>query len=386
VRWFLACVLAACGGDPRPEPAAAANAPDRVDACVAAVATIADPRDAAVARAACAEQRTHRVPGVAVAIAEHGAIVFRFAHGVRCVDRPGAVAPTTAFRIGSLTKAITAASAYALAERGDLDLDAPLGAPLLRDLGQNGALAQATIRQLLDHRAGLGDVLPDASLRERSSAQQLEALLGPVLAPPGTTWRYANGGYALVGAVLAHTSKLAWPDLVRREVLRPLGMATARATADPQGDVACGHLQEGERWSAFDVREDFDRFAFGVEATAPAGAIVATADDLLRLALALSRTPSERPTWAITMLDAVTTGAAPTGRREGERYAAGVQVVTVGNEIVLRHAGNTGDFAAELVWAPDRGAAAVVLGNSGVPLAATVAAASTRIGIDPRRE
>jgi hypothetical protein len=53
---------------------------------------------------------------------------------------------------------------------------------------------------------------------------------------------------------------------------------------------------------------------------------------------------------------------------------------------VLRHAGNTGDFFAELAWVPSRGAVVVVLGNAGVPLAATLAAALTRIGVDPRRE
>jgi len=385
--------IAACGADAGREPvtreppaAAPELAAPEVDACMAAVATIADPRDAAVARAACTERRTHHVPGIALAIAERGEIVFRFGYGERCLGRPGPVSPSTAFRIGSLTKSITAATAFALAERGDVDLDAPLGASVLGELGLGPALASASLRQLLDHRAGLGDMLPDESLRTRTAAEQLTALTRDVVAPPGTAWHYANGGYALVGAVIAHHGKASWSELVRREVLQPLAMATARTIADPTGDVACGHLPDGATWTAFDVREDFDRFAFGVEATAPAGAIVATTDDLLRFAMALSRTQSERPTWAVTMLDAITTGAGPTGRRDGERYAAGLQLVTAGDQLVLRHAGNTGDFAAELVWAPDRGAAAVVLGNSGVPLAATVAAASTRIGIDPRRQ
>lgn len=378
---LVVVVCWACGGETRREaaPVEIEPAPSvrTTDPCVAASASIVDPRDAAVARAACAERRTHRVPGIAVAVAEHGEIVFRFAFGERCADRPGAVSPTTAFRIGSLTKSMTAASAFALAERGDVDLDAPL---------QHELLAGATLRQLLDHRAGLGDVLPDESLRGRPVAQQLAKLVGPPLDPPDTVWRYANGGYALAGAVLAQHGKAPWAELVRREVLQPLGMTSARTTADPSGDVACGHLPEADAWTSYDVREDFDRFAFGVDATAPAGAVIASVDDLLRFAIALSRTPADRPTWAITMLDAVTSGARPTGRRDGERYAAGLQVVAAGRELVLRHAGNTGDFAAELVWAPDRGAAAVVLGNAGVPLAATMAAASTRVGIDPRRD
>jgi len=53
---------------------------------------------------------------------------------------------------------------------------------------------------------------------------------------------------------------------------------------------------------------------------------------------------------------------------------------------VLRHTGSTGDFWAELVIVPDRGVAVAVLGNAGKPLAATMAAALTRVGVDPRRD
>lgn len=360
--------------------------PEPIAACVERATALADERDAAVARALCAEQRTHRVPGVVVAIAEHGAIAFRFAHGTRCDGRPEPVSEATAFRIGSLTKAITAAAAFAIAERGELVLDAPIGKAALAELGLADGLADVSMRQLLDHRAGLPDILPDATLRDRSRAEQLTALIGTPIHPAGSTWHYANGGYALAGALLGASAHAPWHAVVAREVFAPLAMTSARALPDPQGDVACGHLPAGAGWASFDVREDFDRFAFGVDATAPSGAVIATADDLLRFALALSRTPAERPPWTTRMLDAVTTTATPTGRRTGERYAAGLQVTESRGELVLRHAGNTGDFSAELVWVPERGVAAVVLGNAGVPLAATMAAALVRIGVDPRRE
>jgi hypothetical protein len=60
-----------------------------------------------------------------------------------------------------------------------------------------------------------------------------------------------------------------------------------------------------------------------------------------------------------------------------QRNAAGARVV--------RHAGATGDFWAELVWLVDAEAVVAVAGNRGVPLAATLAAAIQRAGVDPRR-
>jgi len=140
----------------------------------------------------------------------------------------------------------------------------------------------------------------------------------------------------------------------------------------------------GDGWTAYDVREDYDRFAFGVDAAAPAGAVAANADDLLRFALALSG--ADGPAWASGMREAVTGAAKPGGAMPGGRYAAGLDVVDGGGELVLRHTGSTGDFWAELVFVPERGVAVAVLGNTGKPLAATMAAALTRIGVDPRRD
>lgn len=380
-RWLLPVVLAACRDDPAP-----ASAAPVAPSCGDEAAAIADPRDAAVARALCGELRSHGVPGAVVAIAEAGAPSFAFAHGVRCVGAPERVSTATAFRIGSLTKAITAAAAFALAERRVLDLAAPIGAAALADVGLPDALAGATIRHLLDHRAGLTDVLPNEGLRGRPPGEQLAALVGTPVAPAPAPWRYANGGYALAGALMAASAGRPWAELVEHEVFVPLGMSSARARAEPVGDTACGHLREGQGWRAYDVRADYERFAFGVDAAAPSGAAIAAADDLLRLALGLSDTAVDPPAWATRMRTAVVESTVETGRRARERYAAGIDVTSVGDVIVLRHAGDTGDFHAELVWVPSRGVAAVVLANAGTPMAATMAAALARLGVDPRRD
>ncbi len=340
--------------------------------------------DRTVAKALCAELRVLDVPGGVVAVAEQGRVTVRFAAGVRCAGDAAPVTPQTAFRLGSISKSMTAALAYALAERGVVDLDAPLQPARLAALGVDPTLSRASLRQLLDHRAGLPDVIPDAELAALPPTQRFAALVGHPFAAPDVTWSYSNGGYVLAGAWLEAAAGTTWPQAITTEVFAPLGMTGARARPRSDDDVACGHLPGADGPQPFDVVTDFERFAFGLQATAPAGAVIATADDVLRFAVALSRAAGpQAPGWAATMLADVRARAQATDRHPDERYAAGLEVLQREDVLLLQHEGNTGDFAAMVAWRPDLGNAVVVLGNAGTPLSATFAAALSRIGVVP---
>lgn len=391
-RWLSFVSIVACAREPAPRDAPAPQPePSREaalvhalrDTCLAAAAEL-PPVDAMVARTLCADLRNLSVPGAAVVVAQRGEIVLRFAAGVRCDGGTDRVGPHTAFRIGSLTKAITAATAFALADGGGMAIDAPIGGAPLHQLGLPEDLASATLGDLLGHRAGLDDHLPHEGLRSEPPARQLAALVGQPRDPPGEVWRYANGGYALVGALLERNAGAPWATLVQREIVGPLAMADTRTTADPTGDVACGHLLVGDTLTPFDVRTDYDRFAFGVEAAAPSGAIVASAVDLAIFGSALAGFGAQSR-GIPAMREAILERAGPTGR-DDERYAAGMSISrNAAGERVVRHAGATGDFWAELVWLVDAEAVVAVVGNRGVPLAATLAAGIQRAGVDPRR-
>ncbi|MBX7082879.1 MAG: beta-lactamase family protein [Nannocystaceae bacterium] len=380
-------LLAACGDGPAPaQPVAHDDAPavtPRPWTCLQQAEALPQ-ADRTVAKALCAELRVLDVPGGVVAVAEQGAVTLRFAAGVRCAGDTTPVTPQTAFRLGSITKSMTAALAFALAERGAVDLDARLAPARLASLGVDPSLSRVSLRQLLDHRAGLPDVLPDAALAALPPTQRLAALVGHPFVAPDVTWSYSNGGYVLAGAWLEAVAGTAWPEAITAEVFTPLGMTGARARPRTDDDVACGHLPGADGPQPFDVVTDFERFAFGLQATAPAGAVIATADDVLRFAAALSRAAGpQAPRWAATMLAAVRQQAQPTDRHPDERYAAGLEVVQREDVLLLQHHGNTGDFAALVAWRPDLGNAVVVLGNAGTPLSATFAAALSRIGVVP---
>jgi CubicO group peptidase (beta-lactamase class C family) len=340
---------------------------------VQATATV-DARWRAIAGSLCREVASRGVGGV-VAIAEHGELAFVWAAGARCRSDPAAVDADTAFRIGSITKAFVAATAVSLARDGIVDLDRPLP--------DVGLPRPATLRQLLDHTAGLADALPDASLRGRSRDDVLHAL---VRDGGDTGWRYANPGYAVAAVALERASGQPWAELVHARVVEPLGLARTRAReleAVPS-DTACGHLRAGETWRELDVVRDWHELAFDVDAVAPSGAMIASATDLVRFAIALSdRAPEGTPAAFADMLHAVRTKNVSTGT--GDRYALGVRVRPLPDgTTLLRHAGNTGDFAADLVWVPERGFAVALLGNAGDHLRGTLATVLADAGIDPR--
>jgi CubicO group peptidase (beta-lactamase class C family) len=125
----------------------------------------------------------------------------------------------------SFTKTLIAAAALRLSEEKRLRLDAPIdGAPY-------------TLRQLLQHRAGVGDygalTAYNAAVARREQPwrdDQLFAHIDPagLLFPPGAGWAYSNVGYLLVRRALERTCDADLQEILREKVLRPLGLLRSR--------------------------------------------------------------------------------------------------------------------------------------------------------------
>ncbi|MCB9703284.1 MAG: beta-lactamase family protein [Myxococcales bacterium] len=367
-------------------PAAAPSAEAAEDPRIACVAAHADAplRHRGVIRALCGEAASLGVVGASLAIAEGGAAPRVVTWGRARAGGPR-IAPETAFRIGSLTKVMTAALALALVDDGVLELDAPL-ARVLPELaeGVDDRLAAVTLRQLLTHSAGLAELGPGAASAGREG--WLRALgERELIADPGAIWSYANVGYAVIGAAIERATGEPWGALLRRRLLAPLGLD--RISVDPKMSVETGashgHLGRGEGAFALDVADDFALGAGGATWTLPAGGVIASAPDLAAFALALVD-PARSPLSAAA-IELLTTPTLPTHERPGEGQAAGLRVRALpGGGALLLASGDTGDFAADLLLVPERGVAVVVLANAGVHLRATLAAAlHDLLGVGP---
>lgn len=154
--------------------------------------------------------------------------------GLRKVGDTTQVTTADLWHIGSITKSFTALLVARYVERGDLTWTTTLR-EMIGD--RAGAYGEVTLAHLLSHRAGLAaNAAPALNLRlivsgEPVTAQRrmllTEALKVPPTAAPGVAFLYSNLGYVIVGALLEERIGKSWEELVRDEVLAPLGLASA---------------------------------------------------------------------------------------------------------------------------------------------------------------
>jgi serine beta-lactamase-like protein LACTB len=173
---------------------------------------------------------TH-VPGVSVSIVENGHYEWAQGFGMADLENNVPASEHTLFRLGSISKPITAVAAMELWERGQLDLDAPI---------QNYCSAfpqktqPITTRELLGHLAGIrhykSDSRDDPEIgNTRHFADPIQAGLNffendPLVSAPGTHFHYSTQGYTVVGCAIQGASGATYVDFVRRSVLVPAGM------------------------------------------------------------------------------------------------------------------------------------------------------------------
>ncbi len=172
-----------------------------------------------------------RVPAVLVAVVDDDGTRFGCA-GTLDLVHGGRTALDAAANWFSMTKVVTATTAMALAERGELDLDAPV-AELLGDVWPT-AFGEARVRHLLDHSSGLSNPIPirwvHAPDRPRPDPREFLAhLLHRQRRPrstPGTRARYSNVGYLALGECISAAGGAPFEDVVDRTVLHPLAMTS----------------------------------------------------------------------------------------------------------------------------------------------------------------
>lgn len=179
------------------------------------------------------------------------------------------------YRIGSITKVLTAVLVVQARQAGLLSLEDPLG----RHVPESGGYADLTLRQLLSHTGGMQSE-PVGPWWERSPGGTPEQLLaandgtGAVFGP-GEHHHYSNLGYGLLGEVVARVHGAPWWSLVQERVLVPLGMR--RTSYAPEVDGAHG-------WSVHHLAGTLTpEPAHDTGAMAPAGQAWSTVGDLALL-------------------------------------------------------------------------------------------------------
>ncbi|MEV5509162.1 serine hydrolase domain-containing protein [Streptomyces orinoci] len=307
-------------------------------------------RRALLHRAATA-QREGRLPSLSAAVIRGRETVWSIGRG-EVAGRP----PTTdtQYRIGSLTKTLVAVLVLRLREEGLLDLGDPLEKHLETTEG-----GEATIAQLLSHTSGLAAEArgPWWERTEGALRPQPADVFGahPRRHPAGRIHHYSNPGYALLGALVERLRGAPWHQVLRQEVLRPLGMErTGYAPRAPHADGWAVHP-----WADALLPEP----AVDTGLMAPAGQLWSTTADLSRFAAFLLH-GDDRVLGADTLAEMRAPMAGPQGADWSGGYGLGIQLLRRDGRLLHGHTGSMPGFVACLWTSPRDDLATVVLANA----------------------
>ncbi|HEY8977986.1 MAG TPA: serine hydrolase domain-containing protein [Streptomyces sp.] len=314
-------------------------------------------------------QSEGRSPSLVAAVVRGGKVVWE---GSRTsVDGHGPDG-NVQYRIGSITKTFTAVLVMRLRDEGLLDL----GDPLEKHLPGTG-VGEVTVAELLAHTGGLAAESP-GPWWERTPGELrpgLADVLGerPSLHPSGRRFHYSNPGYTLLGALVEKVRGAPWEDVLRREVLEPLGLD--RTGARPEMPYAGGWAVHP--WAdalLAEPVEDLGRMA-------PAGQLWSTTRDLARFAVFLAD-GDDRVLSAGTVRE-MRAPAAPSETADlaaGAGYGLGLQVQHQDGRVLVGHSGSLPGYLANLTLAVADDVAAVALANcTSGPLLASLGADLVRI-------
>ena len=177
----------------------------------------------------------HPLAGISLGVVTRDGLGETVLRGIATDDR--AVTLDTVFRIGSVTKTMTALALLRQWEAGRFDLDDPVNDHLsgLELVGRPGWRAP-TIRQLLTHTAGIGELAAWSDLRRpmiglacppgepaRNAAERYGGRLH-LDVEPGTKWAYANHGFNVLGYLVEQMSGEPYGEHMRSVLFDPLGM------------------------------------------------------------------------------------------------------------------------------------------------------------------
>lgn len=303
-------------------------------------------------------------PGAAIGIVHEDRLIYAKGFGVREAGKTDPVNVETIFQIGSTTKAFLGVTLAQAVDRGklnwsdrvvDLVDDFELGDPwITRDLRVVDIAAQ---------RSGLTTYVNDGLIMLGYDPATLIRSLrhAPVTHTFRSDFTYVNILHMVGGNIVAAKAEAdTWADVVRKDILEPLGMSSTTATAEAieqAKDHAIGHRASETAPTPLPFHPTFP-YAFG-----PAGALNSNVPDMAQwLRLQLGRGHfGEKVIVSEESLDATWTPRVAISERTS--YAIGWVVNATPNGRVIWHNGGTSGFGAHAGFLPDRGVGIVILTN-----------------------
>ena len=236
-----------------------------------------------------------QVPGLVAIVETADGDSYELALGLADVETEEPMQLSDHFRIGSITKTLTATVILQLAEEGKLGLDDPL-APYFPGVDTNGA----TIRQALNMTTGIPGYTGDAFMQGQAADPQKVWTPDEVIAivagrPPlfaaGDGWDYSNTNYTMLGLIAEQAGGAPLGELIADRIFEPLGMDGCSVPAADDTSIPSPR-SHGYQWGTYwngegtpppmvDVTDWNMSWGFGT------GEAICTAPDMLIWAQAL---------------------------------------------------------------------------------------------------
>lgn len=288
------------------------------------------------------------LPGFSVAVSAKDEVVWSEGFGLVDANNVTPVTPQTRFRLGALSRPLTAVAAARLRDLGHLDLDVPIQHYVPAYPKKQWVV---TTRHLLGDVAGVhrirGDNNDAMPVSHCENVGQAVTMLAddPLLFEPGTQHRYAIWGWVLVSAVVEGASREPFARAMDRHVFAPLGMKDTIA-AETEGIEGVAHQGRRPDYSCL----------------AGSGALLSTPTDLVRLGSAMLMP-------GLLTAETIATFTTPTRLESGAptTYALGWTVTSIQiagtSTRLISHRGSPMGGSASLLAFPDLGLAVAVAAN-----------------------
>ena len=311
------------------------------------------------------------VGGIVAGVMVDGDLVWAQAFGWADRDARTPMSTASISRTGSISKSVTAVLMMRLLDEGVIGLDEPVERylPAFASVKDRRVDAQpVTFRHLASHTAGLirEPQWPDAVVGpiELWDKRIVESL--PLTAydtVPGARYQYSNIGFGTLGLALAKAAGRPFMEMVRTEVLEPLGMTGSEfvvAGAKLEARLAAGYVigQDGSIDGGQPAREHAGR---GYKV--PNGGVYSTVADLGRFMGAMSGVPGLRILSEESRQEALSIQT-PENPNRGYGLGFSVQIDEQGRKIAS-HGGSVAGYTAHMAFDPEARIGVVLLRNYG---------------------
>lgn len=293
------------------------------------------------------------IPGMTVAIAKNGTMLYAQAYGDSNVASKSPTQTNDIFEIGSITKQFTASLIMQLQQQGKLNIDDSLQGYLPGYSFSSGV----TLRMLLNHTSGLADYTgftqyPSWAANGVSEKTVLLAVSQtPLLFPSGTRWSYSNSNYFILGSIIENLTNQSYATNLEQKIFQPLGLTSTYFSLAPSAQAATGYTSNEKGILPAPVCSRSTAFS--------AGALSSNVSDLIAWDNALVKGKVVSPASFSAMITPVSSSIPG-----GESYGFGLSLRTIDNHPTIWHSGGINGFTAETDVFLDSGLALVVLTNS----------------------